>query len=441
MAAKLKGARVRAAAAGVVDAVATSGRSLDAALAAAEETVPLADRSLLRMLCFGTLRNYWQLQAWANTLLDRPLKKRDNIVKGLLVLGLFQLSDTRIPDHAAVSATVEAARLLRRPKHAGVLNAVLRRFNRERIFEQAPADDEARFNHPSWLIHAIKNDWHDDWQQILDANNERAPMWLRTNARRMSAVQYLESLQTAGMTANTVAGFDQAICLDEASAVSDLPGFDAGDVSVQDAAAQIAAAWLPASGRRRVLDACAAPGGKAAHILELSRESELTCLDSDSERLMAVRENLARLDLHATVTAGDASKPSDWWDGKPFDDILLDAPCSASGVIRRHPDIKLLRRQSDIAVLARLQGSLLGALWPLLAPAGRLLYVTCSVLAAENDAVVDAFLRSTADAKENDMLPNNNIRAVMRPKARGYQILPGTAGMDGFYYACLEKVS
>jgi len=436
------GARVRAVAAEAVNEVVNSGRSLNAALKAAESRVSANDQSLLRMLCFGTLRNYWRLQEWADALLDRPLKNKDSVVGALLIVGLYQLSDTRIPDHAAVSQSVEAARLLRRPRHAGLLNAIFRRFGREQLACAEALGDEARHNHPRWLIDAIKRDWPDDWQQILTANNDRAPMWLRVNSRRASAGDYRAELQEAGIDAAELAGVEQALSLAEPVPVAELPGFEAGRVSVQDAAAQLAAPWLLAGGGRRVLDACAAPGGKSGHLLEFGGdEVDLSCVDKDPERLKNVTENLDRLGLLATVLPGDASNPYEWWDGKPFDGILLDAPCSATGVIRRHPDIKLLRRESDIAEMSTLQGALLMALWPLLRPGGHLLYVTCSVLAAENDAVVARFLDSTLDAREKHMLPNNNIRDVIREKARGFQVLPGTAGMDGFYYACLEKVS
>ena len=341
-----------------------------------------------------------------------------------------------------MSQTVEAARLLRRPKHAGLLNAIFRRFGREGLADVEPQSDEARYNHPQWLIDVIRRDWPDDWQQILVANNERAPMWLRVNALHTGVDDYRALLQEADAGATILAGADQALRLEKPMPVANLPDFDVGRVSVQDAAAQFTAPWLLAGGNGRILDACAAPGGKSGHLLELGgQEVALTCIDKDPVRLESVAENLNRLGLHATVLAGDASNPYEWWDGKPFDGILLDAPCSASGVIRRHPDIKLLRRKADIGRFSRLQGALLSALWPLLRPGGRLLYVTCSVLAAENDAVVARFLDSTADARENDMLPNNNIRDVMRQKARGFQVLPGTAGLDGFYFACLEKVS
>ena len=394
------------------------------------------------MLSYGTLRSHWRLQSWIDRLLERPLRSRDAIVRSLLAVGLFQLTDTRIPDHAAVSQTVEAARVLGRPKLAGLLNACMRRFQRENVAAVEPSTDEARFDHPEWLIDAIRRDWPDDWESILEANNDRAPMWLRVNTRRAAVDEYRERLQQAEIEAAALSGLPSALRLAEPVAVDALPGFAAGDVSVQDAAAQLAAPWLLRGATGRVLDACAAPGGKSAHLLETGRNDiELTCLDVDQERLRSVEGTLERLGLVATVCAGDASNPREWWDGQPFDAILLDAPCSASGVIRRHPDIKLLRRAADIDRLAAQQASILGALWPLLAPGGRLLYVTCSVLGAENDEVIGAFLSRCADARENDLLPNNNISDVMRQRTCGYQVLPGSSGMDGFYFACLEKVS
>lgn len=438
----MKGAAVRAAAARVVDAVASSGRSLDDMLVSIEGEVAERDRPLLRMLCYGTLRSHWRLQSWIDQLVERPLRKRDSIVRSLLSVGLYQLTDTRIPDHAAVAETVEAARVLRRPKYAGLLNACMRRFQREAIGAAEPQTDEARFDHPAWLIDAIRRDWPDDWEGILRENNERAPMWLRVNTTRVTREEYLEQLGKAGIQAAATEAHRAALRLAEPVPVDALPGFAEGDVSVQDGAAQLAAPWLLNSASGRVLDACAAPGGKSAHLLEAGQGSiDLTCVDVDPQRLESVAQNLDRLGLAATVCAGDASDPEEWWNKKPFGAILLDAPCSASGVIRRHPDIKLLRRPGDIDRLAALQTSILGGLWSLLAPHGRLLYVTCSVLAAENDEIIGAFLDSHADARENDLLPNNNISAVMRQKTCGYQVLPGSSGMDGFYFACLERVS
>ena len=433
------GARTRAVAAEVVDAVVSKGQSLDTAVAAHEERVPPGDRSLLRMLSYGVVRHQFRLQEWIDTLVSQPFRQRDSVVNALLAVGLYQLWDTRIPDHAAVSQTVEATRILRRPRLAGVINACLRRFRREDL-AAAPARSEAsKWNHPPWLIERQRADWPDDAEAILSANNARAPMWLRVNTARHSVTDYARRLADAGIGATSWDGVPEALRLAEPQAVEDLPGFADGDVSIQDAAAQVAARWLLAAQPGRVLDACAAPGGKTGHLLELDAGIALTALDSDPERLARVTDNLARLGLAATVVAGDASKPEEWWDGERFDAILLDAPCSATGVIRRHPDIKLLRREADIAELCALQGQMIEALWPLLAPGGRLLYVTCSVLAAENDEVVRGFLETHDESVEDTVLHNNNIRDVMRRKACGYQVLPGTAGMDGFFYACLVK--
>lgn len=442
MSASRTGARLRATAAEIVDAVVSDGRSLDRALKEVEARVENDDRGLLRLLCYETLRHYWRLQYWIEARLDRPLKKRDSSVNALLAIGLYQLSDTRIPDHAVVSQTVDAVRFLRRPQLAPLVNAVLRGARRDRIFEQQPSNKEALYDHPQWLIDALEADWPDDWADILAANNERAPMTLRVNPAHGAAADYQSRLEADGIAAELVAAAPQALRLSEPRAVEVLPGFAAGHVSVQDAAAQLAAPWLLDGLSGRVLDACAAPGGKSGHLLELGGERiDLTCIDKDAARLERIATNLERLRLDATLLPADASQPAEWWDGVPFDGILLDAPCSASGVIRRHPDIKLLRRAADIRALAETQSALLDALWELLAPGGRLLYVTCSVLSAENDAVVARFLPGREEARENTLLQNNNIHDLMRAKARGFQVLPGVEGMDGFYFACLEKVS
>jgi 16S rRNA (cytosine967-C5)-methyltransferase len=437
-----QGARLRAAAAEIVDDVVKSGRSLDRALAQREDRIGPGDRPLLRLLSYGVLRHHWRLMSWIDALLDRPLKSRDSVVNQLLAVGLYQLRDTRIPDHAVVSQTVEAARILRRPKLAPLVNAVLRRALRDRVFDNDPSNENAVHDHPSWLLDTLQADWPDDWRDIVSANNARAPMWLRVNATFGSAADYRKRLEDDGIDSELLAEAPQAVRLVSPQPVELLPGFSDGWVSVQDAAAQIAAPWLLEGITGRVLDACAAPGGKSGQLLEIGGDSiDLTCIDKDPTRLQSVSDTLDRLDVDATLIAADASNPSKWWDGKPFNAILLDAPCSATGVIRRHPDIKHLRRAADIRELAGLQASILGALWPLLEPGGRLLYVTCSVLAAENDKVVSRFLETTDDAREDDVLQNYNIRDLMRDKACGHQILPGTAGLDGFYYAGLVKVS
>jgi 16S rRNA (cytosine967-C5)-methyltransferase len=438
------GARLRAEAALAVEAVVTDGRSLDYALAVAEENVSDKDRPMLRMLAYGALRNHFRLREQLSLLLERPLKKRDKVIESLLVIGFFQLTDTRVPDHAAVSMTVEAARHLRRPKLAGLMNAVLRNFSRRKIADEEPRSEESAFDHPRWFIERLRNDWPDNWQEILAANNERAPMWLRVNPARSTAGEYLQllsaTLEDGGPAGELAEGLSQAIRLTSPLPVTELPGFAEGHSSVQDAGAQLAAPWLLHDGGKRILDACAAPGGKTCHLLELlADEGTVTAIDMEPDRLVRVQENLDRQNLHATVIAADASKLKDWWDGEPFDRILLDAPCSASGVIRRHPDIKLLRREKDIVALARLQAQMLNALWEALAPGGRLLYVTCSVLAAENEAVVSAFLAANEDAREDKVLHDYNIRALMCARSAGFQVLPGTQGLDGFYFASLEK--
>ena len=430
-----QGRAARATAARIVDSVRTQGRSLDAAFA---EFDPESD-SFVRMLAYGSLRAHFRLQELRNHLLDRPIRSRDSIVAALVDVGLFQLSDTRVPDHAAISETVEAARVLGRPRLAGMVNAVLRRAQREAY---SPIGLEARFNHPAWMIETLKADWPDDWQRILAANDDRAPMWLRVNTQKLTLDDYAEALAAAGLDYHRHAALPEALCLSEPVPVAELPGFADGLVSVQDGGAQLAAPWCLGAGGGRILDACAAPGGKSAHLRELaSADDTLTCIDVDARRVETIRENFARLGLDATISVADASNTADWWKGQPFDAVLLDAPCSASGVIRRHPDIKLLRRKSDIATLATTQSRLLSALWKTLRPGGRLLYVTCSVFKAENEGTVGAFLSATPDASENDVLQNNNIRDVMRRQAHGYQLLPGTDDMDGFYFACLEKAT
>jgi len=432
---------VRAVAAEIVDGVVNGGQSLDAAISGNEQRVSATQRALLRMLCYGTLRHHWQLQEWIDQLVTKPLRKRDRVINALLAVGVYQIVEMHIPDHAVVSETVEAARQLQRPKLAGLVNACLRRFVRDELSSRSPKSEESRWNHPGWLIDRIRKDWPDDWQAILTANLERAPMWLRSNSCRNTAEEYQQRLQADGVEAELLGGVPDAVRLIEPQAVDNLPGFAAGDASVQDAAAQIAARWLLKDVEGRVLDACAAPGGKSGHLLEIGGDNlSLVCVDSDESRTLSIAENLARIGKNATIIAADASKPEEWWDETLFDAILLDAPCSASGVIRRHPDIKLLRRESDLASLAVLQRQLLEALWPLLAPGGRLLYATCSVLAAENDEVIGQFLADHGDAIENDVLPNNNIRDLMRSKACGFQIMPGSADMDGFYYAALHKM-
>ncbi|HFE32048.1 MAG TPA: 16S rRNA (cytosine(967)-C(5))-methyltransferase RsmB, partial [Gammaproteobacteria bacterium] len=319
----------------------------------------------------------------------------------------------------------------------GLVNAVLRNFQRqaEELLAAADASEPGRWAHPQWLIDSVRTAWPDDWQRILTANNERAPMTLRVNVRQQSRDDYLQRLEQAGIDAEATTHSDGGIRLRSPCDVTQLPGFSEGAVSVQDEAAQLAAQLLDVRPGQRVLDVCAAPGGKTAHILERSDDIALLAVDIEARRLQRVTDNLQRLGLQAEVREGDARRPDDWWDGRPFERILLDAPCSASGVIRRHPDIKLLRRPGDIETLLELQGEILRAIWPLLAPGGMLLYATCSVLPQENQQRVAAFLAEQPDAEGRPLEADWG-----RASGIGRQILPGgVAQMDGFYYACLHK--
>ncbi len=428
----------RALAALMVAAVAGEGRSLSSLIPVRLGVLADSrDRALAQELTYGTLRWYLRLQALAGRLLERPLKGRDRDIQALLLVGLYQLLYMELPAHAAIHATVEAARALGKRWAAGLVNAVLRNGQRHAaaLLAELEQDPEIRWAHPTWLLELLQQDWPDHWQAIVAADNERPPMCLRVNLRRCTRDAYQQRLADAGIAAQPVPGLAAALQLARPVAVDALPGFHDGLVSVQDGGAQRAAELLAPQPGERVLDACAAPGGKTAHILELQPQlAELVAVDVEQTRLARVRENLDRLGLSASLVADDAAHTDAWWDGRPFDRILLDAPCSASGVIRRHPDIKLLRRCSDVNQLAEMQQRLLHALWPLLAPGGILLYVTCSVLRRENSGQLELFLGGRRDAVEL-ALPGDWGHAL----AVGRQILPGEDGMDGFYFACLSK--
>ncbi|MBS1220666.1 MAG: rsmB [Proteobacteria bacterium] len=427
---------IRAIAAQALGQVLSEGRSLAAVLPSALVRTAPRDRGLLRELCYGVCRWQPELQRLLDGLLDRPLDPRETVVRALLLIGIYQLHHLRIPDHAAVAETVAAARQLRKSWAAGLTNAVLRSFPRRRmeLLAQVEADAEARTAHPRWLLEWLQRDWPDDWPAIVAANNARPPFTLRVNRLQGSRDVYRARLAAAGKNAEPVAAAATALALAEPVEPAALPGFAEGWASVQDAAAQLAAPLLGVEAGMRVLDACAAPGGKTAHLLECAPDLDLTALDQDVERLEKIQDNLHRLRLHAHLVPGDATQPAAWWDGVPYDRILLDAPCSATGVIRRHPDIKLLRRETDIAALADRQQAMLAALWSLLRPGGRLLYATCSVLRQENEQVVAAFLAARPEAREQPILADWGCAV-----AHGRQILPGEAGMDGFYYAALVK--
>lgn len=437
------GAATRGMAARVVAQVLQQGATLDTALATVDPGhFEPSDRSQVKALAFGTLRWHHRHRRVLEQLLERPLPRRDRLVEALLSVGLFQLVDERQPGYAAVSATVEAARFLRRHHAAGLVNAALRRFQREGedLLARAADSEEGRYSQPQWLIDRLRRDWPDEWAGILESSLRPPPLWLRVNRMRADAASYAARLRAeTGGIATTLDGFPDALRLSRALPVDDIPGFRDGLATVQDAGSQFAAALLAPQGGMRVLDACAAPGGKATHLLEYAGAAiELLALDVDGDRLQRLRDNLKRLGLTAHVVQGDACRPADWWDHHPFDRILLDAPCSATGVIRRHPDIKFLRRESDIAPLAARQLELLECVWPLLRSGGRLLYVTCSVLKEENTAVVRAFLERCPDARM-DRGSLDHPPWARHTAEGGIQLLPGPADTDGLYYALMAR--
>ncbi|MCB1776083.1 MAG: 16S rRNA (cytosine(967)-C(5))-methyltransferase RsmB [Candidatus Competibacteraceae bacterium] len=427
---------VRALAARALGQVLGEGRSLATALPPVSARAEQGDRGLLHELCHGVCRWHPQLQTLLQRLLARPLAPREHAIRALLLVGLYQLWHLRIPDHAAVAETVNAARQMGKPWAVGLTNAVLRAALRRRqeLTAALDQDPEASVAHPRWLLQRLQQDWPDDWPAILAANNARPPFTLRINMRHFDRDACQSQLAMLGYATEPSAYAATALTLNAAAEPTALPGFAEGWISVQDAAAQLAAPLLDVQPGLRVLDACAAPGGKTSHLLECTPHLDLTALDQDAARLKRIAENLHRLQFQAHLIAGDARRPADWWDGAPYDRILLDAPCSATGVIRRHPDIKLLRRDSDIATLADQQQAMLASLWPLLRPGGRLLYATCSVLRQENEQVLATFLARQPDAKEQLI-----VAPWGRGLAHGRQILPGEGNMDGFYYAVLVK--
>jgi len=414
------------------------GQSLDKALSLVLPRLDQPrDRALCQQLCYGVLRWHLRLEALSKLLLKKPLKKKEHEVRCLIMIGLYQLVYMRTATHASVAETVNAARALKKDWAAGLINALLRRFQRETDALSAQADQslQAKTAHPEWLLKRFQQDWPDDWQAITDANNQQAPMTLRVNSLQSDVANYRTLLADKDIAAQPCAHTEYGLTLDTPQAVTALPGFGQGLCSVQDGAAQMAAELLQPQPGQIILDACAAPGGKSCALLEREPAiAQLTALDNDGERMQRIQDNLERLMLGAELQQGSALEPDAWWDGKPFDQILLDAPCSGSGVIRRHPDIKLLRRDQDIAPLSQQQTAMLAAMWPLLRPGGRLLYSTCSVLRQENEKPVAALLEKNPDAQEIVLDSSWGVACT-----HGRQILPGSDGKDGFYYALIQK--
>lgn len=411
------------------------GRSISDLLEQGLDGVDPRDRGLVKEFCFGVARWRPRLEKIASQLLSKPIKPKEGEVQALILLGLYQLIYMRVAPHAAVAETVEAARLLRKNWAVGLINALLRRFQREReaLLAEADADPLGRYAVPGWLLQRVRSDWPEQWESILQAANDHPPMSLRVNLALNSRDQYLAQLTAAGIQATPIPHVPSGLVLDTPMDAEALPGFAEGRVSVQDGGAQLAAGLLDLQPGLQVLDACAAPGGKSGQIME-SAAVQLTAMDLDRRRLKRVSQNLQRLGVTAAVVQGDAAKPQGAWAERQYDRILLDVPCSATGVIRRHPDIKLLRRDADIPVLVKLQGEILQAVWPLLKPGGLLLYATCSLLSDENEGQVGRFLEQAPDARERVIGADWGHR---RPVGR--QTLPGEATMDGFYYAGLEK--
>lgn len=426
------GAEPRAVAARVLDAVLHRGRSFKAEVAAQLPALPDSrDRALVEAICFAVLRQPSRFESALKSWIPRPLGRRDDELRALLYVGFAQLDPLALPAHAAVAATVEAARAIGRAHQAGMVNALLRRAQREGL---PPGDPAAHW--PQWLRTRIERDWPQDHARILEASAQAPPLWLRVNRLRQSRDAYLQRLLDAGIQAFPDAAAADALRLESGIAVAQLPGFADGDVSVQDVSAQRVADALALPAGARVLDACAAPGGKSAHLLERDPSLRLIALDVDATRVQRVRGTFERLRIgaDARVLAADAIRVEQWWDGTPLDAILIDAPCSATGIVRRQPDVLLHRRESDLAPLLATQAQLLDALWKTLASGGVLLYATCSMLKMENEAQAQAFLARTPDARADPL-----DDGFGRISGAGRQRLPGEQGGDGFFYARLRK--
>ena len=424
-------------AASAVAAVLAEGVNAEEALA---RQLHEPQRAAIHAVALGTVRWYLRLAPAMLPMLARSAAHTDARLRALLVCAVHQLEYSQHAPATTVAAAVDAARLRGLERAAGLVNAILRRYLRERGARLAAVDRDlaARTAHPDWLVAELAAAWPDELGSLLAANNEHPPLCLRVDTGRVGIAEYLENLAAAGLHGERVPEIGTAVTLNKAPPLSEVPGFAAGRVSVQDSSAQLAAVLLNPQPGERVLDACAAPGGKPGALLELAGGAiELTAIDSDAQRLGRVADNLKRLARDARLVHADLGAAPDWWDGQLFDAILLDAPCSGTGVIRRHPDIKLLRRAGDIAGFAARQLGLLRACWPLLRPGGRLLYVTCSVLPAENSGVVAALVAGQAGVGER-ALPGAQARSPPLRRCRyGWQMLPG-AGGDGFYYACLS---
>jgi 16S rRNA (cytosine967-C5)-methyltransferase len=412
-------------------------KSLTGILAYQSPKVADEDRGLLQNLCFGSSRYFFGINALSKILLQKPLPEEARPVHALLWVGLYQLAYSSISEHAAINETVEACTQLKLEKYKGVLNAILRRFQRDKegLLEGLSDSDVTLYNHPKWYLKLLKKSWPEQWQSICEQGNLQAPMCLRVNAHIVSRDEYLLTLNDNDISASNGKHALTSIYLDKPCDVFSLPKFSEGSCSVQDEAAQLAAQILDPQAGEVILDACSAPGGKTCHILEASQnQAKVTAIDADEMRLVRVHENLARLKLNANVKHGEAQNPDSWWDGTVFDRILLDVPCSATGVIRRHPDIKLLRQKADIDNLAELQQEILQKAWTMLKPGGTLLYATCSIFPKENSLNIEKFL----SLEKTALLQTLNLSTGI-DTGFGSQLFPDVNSHDGFFYALLKK--
>jgi len=426
----------RSFAASAVAAVVDDGKSLNEVMADRNALDP-RDSALAQELTYGTLREYWSLRAIADARMTRQLKPKDGDVLALLLVGLYQLRSTRVKTHAAVSETVAGVNDLGKSWARGFINAILRSELRDPTPVAEPNDPTSHWNHPQWLLDQLFDAWPDHASAALRAANTQSPMVLRVNSAKTTRDEYLAELARADIKASTVTDAADALLLEQPVAVSDLPDFQDGAVSVQDLSAQLAVDALAPQPGERILDACAAPGGKSAHILErCAGDVELTAIDSDERRLMRVHENLERLGYSANIAVADAAQHTQWWDENAYDRILIDAPCSGTGVISRHPDIKHLRRPSDLQGYASTQNAIIDSLWQTLKPGGTMVYATCSILPAENAERMQAFFDRTPDAQELDPGEKLGLRCTF-----GRQRLPGTHTGDGFYYCVARRAT
>lgn len=431
---KTKVFNLRADAAKVLHQILEEGQS-------ARECLPLAqlphkeqDKAWLQEMVYGVLRNLPILQFWLRKLLDKPLKNRYKIVEQLIMLGFYQLAFSRVSQHAAVSETVAATQSLNTQAMKGLVNAILRTFIREELSLQEAPNPQIASGLPKWLYKKLEAEYQDNFIQLIKNMQVKAPIWLRVNTKKVTRASFLKELENANIEFTLSNVHPEAIILSKGYDVTNLPGFDNGWFAVQDGAAQLAAHYLKPAPGESILDCCAAPGGKTCHLIEHQPQiAKIVALEISEKRASRIAENLVRLEHHAEIIIGDASTPEKWWDGQLFDRILLDAPCSATGIIRRHPDIKWLRKAKDIEVLVNLQKQILDAVWPLVKPGGTLLYATCSILPEENHLQISDFLKRMPDASLDNTFNNDSVD---KP---GQQILPGDQQMDGFYYARLLK--